>query len=315
MIKQTLKLAFCLVALTCSPLSAVAADRSPDFESPAESYWIVKTLGSGAFGKVYEVEDSRGEHYALKTLLHRQMIDMDQKANQLFNDLAREFERGQQLDHPNIIKTIDYQPASDQRQPEFMVMELVEGQMLMSMPTKSLSLIQLVRVLNEFMNVLRYAHSNGVYYLDLHEGNIMITKDKHLKMVDLAGYMTAEELQLIMSQALEMADIPALELLDAAQLAEFKQLVGKQFGARLIQSIDGVAKSIIDCSKASKKNKELLYNAVTTQLDDARNRMKIEHLTGEVPGRYKLVINRLAKALQENRGKNELDKKAFKKLS
>jgi serine/threonine protein kinase len=73
--------------------------------SPTECYTITKELGNGAFGRVYAVEDSKGQKFALKTY----MIEMEKVfEGHIFLDLEREFSRGQMLDHPNIIRSYDF---------------------------------------------------------------------------------------------------------------------------------------------------------------------------------------------------------------
>ena len=96
--------------------------------SPTECYRITKELGNGVFGRVCAVENSKGQKFALKTYI----IEREELSRHVF-DIEREFSRGQQLDHPNIIKSYEFFTSTSQEQQvmHHLVIDLVEGQTLL----------------------------------------------------------------------------------------------------------------------------------------------------------------------------------------
>src|SRR4029453_2570114 len=98
-------------------------------------YDVIRQLGSGGMGVVYEAEDTRlGRHVALKFLLPA--LGRDLKALERFQ---REARAASALNHPNICPgyRIEEHEGSclspDCPSEDFIVMELLEGQTLAQM--------------------------------------------------------------------------------------------------------------------------------------------------------------------------------------
>jgi eukaryotic-like serine/threonine-protein kinase len=86
-------------------------------EGATQRFRIIRPIGEGGMGVVYEAEDrERGQLVALKTLKHR---DVD-----TLYRLKREFRALAHLSHPNLVDLYDMVVADDTG---FLTMELVEG--------------------------------------------------------------------------------------------------------------------------------------------------------------------------------------------
>lgn len=162
--------------------------------SSTECYTIIKELGRGAFGRVCAVEDSKGRKFALKTYI----IDhMEWFAGHIYNDIEREFMRGQQLEHPNIIKSYDFFTSSAEKKEmrSHLVLELVEGRTLYETDQASFSSQEALTHADQFCNALYYAFSQGLMHIDLHPGNIMLSNASEIKIIDLASFASFEEIR------------------------------------------------------------------------------------------------------------------------
>lgn len=176
-----------------------AEDAEPIFHpgdvvcSSKECYTIINQLGEGAFGTVFSVENSQGEPFALKTYKNHEDYIF---SSSLFANVQREFQRGQSLNHTNIIKSYDLfvhhltpdQPINN------LVLQLVEGKTLSETRRKSLAGEEAIHAAFQFSSALQYALTLGFMHLDLHEGNIMLSDEGELMIIDLASFFTFDEL-------------------------------------------------------------------------------------------------------------------------
>lgn len=163
--------------------------------SETESYEIIVKLGEGAFGKVFKVKNSKGEMFALKSY---KFTDYgDDGAFSYYEDSEREYLRGQILDHPNIIKSIDFFSfyTSDNQFINNLVLQLVNGKTLSKTDTGSISKKKAVNASIQFCDAVRYALTLDLLHLDLHGGNVMLTNKSQTKIIDLASFFTYDEIR------------------------------------------------------------------------------------------------------------------------
>ena len=183
-------------AATCGTLSSYEKSAAQDFEpiticSDTTCYTLVKQLGEGFFGQVFEGVSSSGQHFAIKTYKAQTFED-------LLGDARREFQRGQVLRHPHIVKTIELiqstTPSEDNPICFYLVLDLIDGTTLSRTPKKALSKDACLGICLHFIDALYYALSKGMFYLDLHAGNVMLTSTDKVMLIDLASFFTFEEL-------------------------------------------------------------------------------------------------------------------------
>lgn len=161
--------------------------------SPTACYTIQAELGEGVFGKVFAVVDGQGQRFAIKWYKEQANDDLTWL---MFADVEREFARGQALDHPNIIKTHElFADASEKN--HYLVLEYVNGETFWALPRKSLTRQQALTASKHLIEALQYAFGRGYLYLDVHPHNFMLTHDNRVKIIDLAGFFTWEELAVV----------------------------------------------------------------------------------------------------------------------
>jgi serine/threonine protein kinase len=149
-------------------------------------YQIVRKLGSGGFGNVYEVQASDGNAYAMK-LLRELSSSNKQRFETEIKILAK-------LNHPNIVKVLEWNLGGDP--PDFSpwyTMEYLRGGSLRDhMDDKFKKAYVFHRnwsintVILPACHALAQAHSAGIYHRDLKPENIMYTSgDKaQIKITD-----------------------------------------------------------------------------------------------------------------------------------
>lgn len=161
-------------------------------KSPRQNYTVISPLGAGCFGEVYLVADPEGNQFAIKSLRVKMLDGVPFKS--LYNDAVREFERGQAMQHPNVVKILDIFTSPEEDLVTYLLLEWIDGTTLLKTPSKSLAFSQAAGCASHLIETLRYALQKQLYYIDLHGDNLMINKASDITFIDLASFFTFEEL-------------------------------------------------------------------------------------------------------------------------
>ena len=143
-------------------------------------YEIVRQIGSGGFGIVYEaIQEATGQRVALKIIRPERLAEAERAPRQIAR-FEREARLIGRLGHPAVVRLLDAgrAPALDGGggQLLYTVLELVSGDTLAAALTAHGPLQPAVakRVMSDVLDALGHAHSRGVIHRDLKPSNIIL---------------------------------------------------------------------------------------------------------------------------------------------
>ncbi|MGA3210914.1 MAG: protein kinase [Terriglobales bacterium] len=141
-------------------------------------YAIIEKLGEGGMGVVYKAHDSHlHRSVALKVLPPEKVADPERKRR-----FVQEARAASALNHPNIVTVHDIDQSDGL---DFIAMEYVEGKTLdEGIGRRGLKLDEALRYAIQIADALAKAHAAGIVHRDLKPGNVMVTEDGRVKVLD-----------------------------------------------------------------------------------------------------------------------------------
>jgi serine/threonine protein kinase len=141
-------------------------------------YEITSHLGTGGMGEVYQATDTKlGRSVAIKRLPAAFASDPDHLSR-----FRREAQVLASLNHPNIAHVYGLEESGETR---CIVMELVEGETLQQRIQRGPVPVDLaLTIAKQIAEALEAAHEKGVVHRDLKPGNVMLTTDGRVKVLD-----------------------------------------------------------------------------------------------------------------------------------
>ena len=149
-----------------------------------DHYRIENLVARSGMASIFRATDVRtGRPVALKIPHPEMEADVV-----LYDRFQREQDIGQKLDHPNVMKVMSNEHASQ----VYMVMEWVDGRLLRQilMEKRKLPIERAVDLTKKICDALDYIHRHGVVHRDLKPENIMVADEDHVKLIDfgIAGH-------------------------------------------------------------------------------------------------------------------------------
>src|SRR3954453_21534223 len=141
-------------------------------ETLNDAYRVIRLIGEGAMGGIYEARQLRlDKRVAIKVLARELAVN-----GEALLRFHREAEITSQLGHPHIINVFDF-GTTHHGQP-YLVMEYLEGEDLANRLHRAtaLSLPAAVRIAKQVASALAETHARGVVHRDLKPANVFITR-------------------------------------------------------------------------------------------------------------------------------------------
>jgi serine/threonine-protein kinase len=158
--------------------------------STVGDYQVVGILGAGGMGQVYKVRNVISDRVeAMKVLL-------PDLANQpeLADRFLREIKVQASLEHPNIAALHTAVRVENQL---LMLTELIEGVTLaQKLKYGPLPFAEAVDYIMQALAALEYAHARGVVHRDIKPGNMMLTPEGVVKLMDFGIARSSDDLKL-----------------------------------------------------------------------------------------------------------------------
>jgi eukaryotic-like serine/threonine-protein kinase len=162
-------------------MPVAVADLGPD--SLVGSYRIVKEIGRGGMGTVYEAVHTVLPRRAAVKVMHAELRRQPGMATRM----VQEASILEDIRHPGVVRVYECNVLPDHR--PWIAMELVQGETLASRLhyASRLRPIEVATLLAEVADVLASVHARGVIHRDLKPDNLLLTpsdRDFPLRLVD-----------------------------------------------------------------------------------------------------------------------------------
>jgi serine/threonine-protein kinase len=144
------------------------------------SYRLVEQIGKGGMGDVYRaIDTTSGATVAVKALPPRLISAPD-----IAERFARETAALRRLRHPHLVRFVD---AGEVEGQPYVAMELIDGLDLRQLLSASrrLPVSRALEIARAIAQVAAYIHEQGFTRLDIKPGNVMLTSDGRIVMLDL----------------------------------------------------------------------------------------------------------------------------------
>jgi serine/threonine-protein kinase len=150
----------------------------------AERYKIIRRIGEGGMGAVYEARHAIiGKRVAVKVLLEKFLENQELVAR-----LLQEARMASSIGHENIVDVTDYGTTSDGR--AFVVMEFLDGESLAQLVIRDapLPVERSLSILRQVASALSAAHAKGIVHRDVKPENIYLVRRGELDFVKVVDF-------------------------------------------------------------------------------------------------------------------------------
>jgi serine/threonine protein kinase len=158
---------------------ALNGSKASDLQSVG-NYDVLEKIAEGGMGTIY-----KGRHRETGQVVALKVIPSNLAKNPvMLKRFEQEFRAASLLDHPNIVRALEYDGSGDM---PFLVMEFVEGESLGQRIERDGKLpeAEAIKIIAQVAQALHRAHKQGLIHRDIKPDNVMVTPDGQVKVADL----------------------------------------------------------------------------------------------------------------------------------
>ncbi len=140
---------------------------------------LLRAVGAGGMAAVYEAQGPAGEVVAVKILHPEMSVRRDVRERFLREGLA-----ANRVQHPGAVRVFEHGTSGEDC--VFLVMELLRGETLADRVARhgTIPVSELLRVLDDVLDVLAAAHAQGIVHRDIKPDNLFVTESGSTKVLD-----------------------------------------------------------------------------------------------------------------------------------
>lgn len=148
-------------------------------------YELRRTIGKGAMGTVYEAFDPFIQRPVAIKISHKYTGDDETVAQRIRESFFSEVYTSGRMHHPTVIQIYDAGVEDDKN---YIVMEYVSGFTLQEyvLGKRQLAPEQVIDVVYQCAKGLDYVHRQGIIHRDIKPGNIMLSHEGEVKIMDFS---------------------------------------------------------------------------------------------------------------------------------
>ncbi|MEW4487049.1 serine/threonine-protein kinase [Thalassoglobus sp. JC818] len=156
-----------------------------------DKYLIIDLLDVGGMGMVFKALHRPMNRIVAVKMISPKLLSSPEQVKRF----QREVQLAATLEHPNIVRSYD---ADQSNGAHFLVMEFVRGQNLSKLVNKKgpLTAARALNCIQQAARGLRYANKHGVIHRDIKPGNLMLSRDGLVKVLDMGLASIDKSLQL-----------------------------------------------------------------------------------------------------------------------
>jgi len=166
-------------------------------------YEIVREVGRGSMGVVYQARDPRIDRLVAVKVLRQDRITSDT----LVRRFLKEAKAIGRLNHPHIVTVYD---VGEEKGTVYIAMEFLEGVSLAEFtPGKQLNVKEIATIGIQLAETLDFAHLRGVIHRDIKPSNIIMQNDGNIKITDFGIAHVEDPSDTMQTQVGEIMGTPA----------------------------------------------------------------------------------------------------------
>jgi serine/threonine-protein kinase len=157
-------------------------------QTVAGKYRLVRVLGTGGMGAVYEAHHAVTQRPVAVKILHSWIVAAHPTTALRF---IQEAQAPTRLEHPSIVEVLD---AGEDPLGLYLVFELLSGEDLESALRQKISEERIVEIVVELLEALAHAHERSLVHRDIKPANVFLAKESGSTRVKLLDFGIAKRI-------------------------------------------------------------------------------------------------------------------------